>query len=97
MDCHWNWNGFLSALPRFELCYFFCLEPSAAIVARVAQDSRNPLDIRASGLLRRCVLFYILPSQNILEDWVFTSAFLVLSVCFYPFTEELPVIENNLP
>lgn len=86
-------KGFCLLSPILSYVTFFVWSLLLPLWPRVAQDSRNPLDIRASGLLRRCVLFYILPSQNILGDRIFASAFLLLSGCFYPFTEALPVTE----
>lgn len=92
--CH----GFLSARSRFDLCSF-CLEPSATIVAQGSsgqQESTRNADTSAPGLLRRCALFHLLPTERVLEDWIFTSSFLVLSDSFYPFTETLLVIKYIL-
>lgn len=94
-------NGFLSAVPPFcYVIFFFCLEPSAAVAAQGSsghQESAGSADTSAPGLLRSCVLFHLLPTDNVLEDWMFTSASLVLSDSFNLFRETLPVVKINLP
>lgn len=60
-----NGKGFCLLFHSLSYVTFFVWSLLLPLWPRVAQDSRNPPDIRASGLLRRCVLFNILPLQNI--------------------------------